>query len=315
MRLCLVALLAIATSAHADPASKARADKLFEDGRKYLAAKEYALACTAFEQSQVADPAIGTELNIALCYEQWGKVASAYRAYVEAARLADAKRDNRAKGAHQKIDELDAKAPRLALELGADADPSAVILVDGKEVERAHLADDAMLDPGPHEVEVRVPGVPAKRIAVELALRDRKRIPIDAAPAKPVVTVVLPPPPAQRTTTTSRSAPRLYGGIALAAGGAVLTGVAAVVALGARSDYNAAVAGCPALACTTRADYDATRSARSRANYMTFVGAGGLALAGVGVYLMATSRIEMRGVAIAPLLGEDRVGIALGGAL
>ena len=67
---------------------KQRADKLFDDGRRYLDNKEYALACTAFEQSQEADPAIGTQLNIALCYEQWGHYASAYRAYVDAEKLA-----------------------------------------------------------------------------------------------------------------------------------------------------------------------------------------------------------------------------------
>src|SRR5687767_9767942 len=62
---------------------KQRADALFEDGRRYLEKKEYALACTAFEQSHAADPGIGTLANIALCYETWGKTASAYRWYLE----------------------------------------------------------------------------------------------------------------------------------------------------------------------------------------------------------------------------------------
>src|SRR5438309_4348973 len=64
-----MAVAALGAPAHAD---KKRADALFEDGRRYLATHEYALACTAFEQSQEADPAIGTQLNIALCYENWG---------------------------------------------------------------------------------------------------------------------------------------------------------------------------------------------------------------------------------------------------
>ncbi|HLL21253.1 MAG TPA: hypothetical protein VK427_03930, partial [Kofleriaceae bacterium] len=70
----------VANTASADSSSKTRADKLFSDGRKYLVNGEYSLACTAFEQSQAADPAIGTQLNIALCYEQWGKLAAAYDA-------------------------------------------------------------------------------------------------------------------------------------------------------------------------------------------------------------------------------------------
>ena len=91
----IAVVLASSTIADADT-EKERTDKLFEDGRKYLSAKEYALACTASEQSHVSDPAIGTQLNIALCYEAWVKTAVAYRAYVEAERLAKLKFDDRA---------------------------------------------------------------------------------------------------------------------------------------------------------------------------------------------------------------------------
>src|SRR5947208_10483179 len=99
----LMGLCAIA-AAKTPQEQKIRADKLFDDGRKYLASKEFALACTAFEQSQEADPAIGTELNIALCYEEWGKVTAAYRAYLEAERLAKEKKDDREAGAHDKVE-------------------------------------------------------------------------------------------------------------------------------------------------------------------------------------------------------------------
>lgn len=136
---------------------KQRADKLFEDGRGYLAAKEYALACTAFEQSHASDPAIGTLLNIALCYEEWGKIASAYRTYLEAERFAKQKQDDRAKGARQKVDELAPRVTHLIVDVPADADVSTVFLFDGKELSRAALADDVLVDPGRHEIEARVP--------------------------------------------------------------------------------------------------------------------------------------------------------------
>ena len=146
--------------ASADKESKARADKLFEDGRKYLAAKEYALACTAFEQSQAADPAIGTQLNIALCYEEWGKLASAYKAYVEAERLAKAKKDNRSKHAKKKMTELEPKLGRLRVSIPASADPYSIFLFDGKETTRESLVEEQLLDAGAHTVEVRVAGAP-----------------------------------------------------------------------------------------------------------------------------------------------------------
>lgn len=286
---------------------KLRADKLFEDGRKYLAAKEYALACTAFEQSHDADPAIGTLLNLALCYEEWGKLASAYRAYLEAERYAELKFDDRAKGAHKKVDELAPKTPHLLVNIPADADISTVFLFDGKEITREKLAGDVLVDPGPHEIEARVPGRLPKKTTVDLAPGERRRITIEVPRAELKVIV----------TTSPRKTGRLYGGIGLTAGGAIAVGTAGFVALLARRDYADAIAGCPELRCETSAAYDATQRARRRATYMTFVGAGGAVLAAAGVYLMLTSageRSEKR-VELLPVFDGGGLGLAIGGRL
>ena len=298
--LAVLAGIGLCASAAADPASKERADKLFEDGRRYLGQREYALACTAFEQSQQADPAIGTQLNIALCYEQWGKTASAYRAYVEAERLARLKFDNRATGARKKVDELAPKAPRLRFELPAGADASVVILFDGKELAIEKLGDELLVDPGAHELEARVPGTPAKKTPIDIKDGERRTIAIDV-PAAPLRE--LPPPP--------RRTGRLYGGIAMISLGTVAIGVGTVVALGARSDYNDAVALCPQFRCPTREAFDATQDARSRANYMTIVVAGGAVIAGAGLYMVLTSR----GTRVQPIVRGDQVGLAIGGDL
>lgn len=292
-------------------ADKARADKLFEDGRRYLAAKEYALACTAFEQSHEADPAIGTQLNIALCYEDWGKIASAYRAYLQAERVASEKGDKRVDGARKKLAALEPRVPHLTLALPADADPSAVLRVDGKEIDRGALAEPLLLDPGPHQIEARVPGKPPTRTEVELALGDRRTVAVDVPKPDAKVIVVRAP----------RSTGKLYGGLALTLGGVGAIGAASFIALAARQDYTDALAGCPELVCRTRADYDATQDARSRANMMTFVGAAGVVLAGAGVYLMLTSggkrtsTTETAAVTITPTVTPDGIGVTLGGTL
>ena len=294
--------------AAADPAGKARADKLFEDGRKYLATKEYALACTAFEQSQEADPAIGTALNIALCYEDWGKTASAYRAYREAERLAKLKFDARATGAHKKVDELASHVPRLRLELPANIDPSVVILFDGKELSLDKLADELLVDPGPHRIEARMPGRPPKAKDFDLKDGEHTTTTIDI----PEAAITAPPSPPRRKG-------RLYGGITLISGGVVAIGVASVVALKARSDYNAQIGMCPQFVCTSRTAYDATRNARTRANYMTVVGAGGIVLIGAGLYLALTSHgvpaEHPKAAQLVPILGGDQIGVAYGGSL
>lgn len=310
-------MLALPSAAFAD---KARADKLFEEGRGYLQRKEYALACTAFEQSQQADPAIGTQLNIALCYEEWGKLASAYKAYVEAERLAKDKKDKREKHARKKQDELEPKLGRLRISVPASADPYSIFLFDGKETTREELVEEQLLDAGAHTIEVRVAGAPPKVTSIDLKGGESKSIEVEL----PVV-VVTPTggsePRRQRETITiagPRQKGKLYGGLALGGAGLVTMGVAGVVALGARSDYNNAIAMCPGNVCTDRANYDATQDARSKANTMTFVTIGGAALVGVGVFLILTSKgepITVEKVSARPLLTPDTVGIAIGGSL
>ncbi|MGE5181385.1 MAG: hypothetical protein ACM31C_04965 [Acidobacteriota bacterium] len=320
MRLLVAcAVVGVMSTAVAGPAEKKRADKLFDDGRRYLANKEYALACTAFEQSQQADPAIGTQLNIALCYEEWGHVAAALKAFQEAERLAAARHDNRAKAAHKKVEELTPKVPHLTLEVAANADPSTVFLLDGKEAERSVLGGDMILEPGQHTMEVRVPGVPPKTTTITLALGDHKRIPVEV-PTPPTVVVhqvVQAPPPAAAPPAPPRDKPRLYAGIGLAAGGGVALGVASYVALIARSDYNTAIAQCPSNTCTTRKAYDDTQAAISNANIASIVAGAGVVLAGVGVYLILTShgqRAESR-VSAAPLVAPGTLGVTFGGSL
>jgi tetratricopeptide (TPR) repeat protein len=311
--LVLVAMVGLGDIAFADQTSKERAEKLFDDGRRYLGQKEYALACTAFEQSHVSDPAIGTQLNIALCYESWGKTASAYRAYREAEKLAYSKNDPRAAGARKKVDELAPKIPRLTFTIPDDADPSTVFLFDGKEIDPTKLKDELFVDAGKHTVDARVPGKPGK--LTEVDIQDGQRLNISIVVPKPeVVTIV---------RTAPRSKPRFYGGIAAIGSGTVLVGLSAFVALAARQDYRAA--NCPDHMCATQGDLDRSDDARTRARNMTYVGVGGLAIAGVGVYLLLTSRraqettadnqAEQASLELRPLLGRDSIGLAIGGSL
>jgi hypothetical protein len=287
-------------------AEKARADALFEDGRRYLEKKEYALACTAFEQSNAADPAIGTLLNIALCYETWGKTASAYRWYLESERSAREKKDDREKGAREKVDELAPKVPHLQVNIPETTEKSVVYLLDGKETTREKLADDLLLDPGSHDIEVRVPGREPKKTTVELKNGERKRVTLEM-PRAPVKEIITP-----------RNTRRLYGGIALIGGGALTMGAAGFVALIARQDYVNAIEDCPMQTCTQRDAYDKTQDARSRATYMTFVTIGGAAIVGAGIYFILTSKgkpitVERTALELTPVIGPDGLGFAVGG--
>ena len=307
----------LAGTAAADPSGRARADKLFNDGRKYLANGEFSLACTAFEQSQQADRAIGTQLNIALCYEKWGHLATAYHAFSDAERMARAANDKRVTVAHKYVAALESKIARLRVRIPSGADPYAIFVLDGKEIPAAQLTDELVLDPGKHVIDVRVAGAPPKSNAITLKAGERKELELElpATSEKPAPEKS-EPSEESAPVASSRSKPRLYGGIALTTAGAAALAVASVVALGAKSDYEAAVVGCPGGMCDSLTAFEATRDARDRAKAMTWVFVGGAVLAAGGVYFIVTSkRAPAERVSVTPVIDSRFAGLVVGGSL
>src|SRR5215471_15599831 len=71
-----------------DAMAKATAEALFADGRRLVAAGDYAAACPKFAASQKLDPGVGTALNLADCYERMGRWASAWAEFRSAASAA-----------------------------------------------------------------------------------------------------------------------------------------------------------------------------------------------------------------------------------
>ena len=61
---------------------KAAADALFDAARDLMNAEEYAAACPKFQDSHDLDPAVGTLLNLGLCYKKAGQTASAWTTYM-----------------------------------------------------------------------------------------------------------------------------------------------------------------------------------------------------------------------------------------
>src|SRR4029078_4649256 len=98
--------------AHADSAA-AQADHLFRKGSRLLAQKKYPDACAAFEASDRLDPGIGAKLNVARCYQEWGKLATAWRWDVNAETMATSAHDARAKKIHELVEGLEPDVPRL----------------------------------------------------------------------------------------------------------------------------------------------------------------------------------------------------------
>ncbi len=177
--LAALALCGLAGAAHAD-----RADQLFKKGQKLLAEKRYSEACAAFEDSDRLDPEIGAKLNVARCYQEWGKLATAWRWYTDAEQLASKAGDPRTPKIHARVEELDRDVPHLTLVLPPDAATDHLaIQLDGGAVALATLGEERRIDPGPHQITIFVDGKPRTQ-TVPVQRGDRAKVTLDI-PARP----------------------------------------------------------------------------------------------------------------------------------
>ena len=96
-----ICLLPFDTVAHAQT-GEAVAESLFRDGKQLFQSDDFEHACPKLAQSYQIDPAGGTALLLAICYEKQGRLASAWARYNDA--LVLAKRDAREDRARLELD-------------------------------------------------------------------------------------------------------------------------------------------------------------------------------------------------------------------
>jgi len=304
----------LATTAFAD-----RADELFKKGKKLLVEKKYAEACMAFEESDRIDPGIGAKLNVAKCYEDWGKLATAWRWFTDAEQMARTAKDDRAAKIHELAVALDGNVPRLTVIVPAGMSTDGVaVKLDGTPLDIASLGRELRVDPGPHQIDTVIDGekqtkiIPVERgAASEITLeRSAKRAPSGARRTKPVDVVVRRDPVRTRQLT----------GLGVAGAGVLTIGIAGIVSLIERGDYKDALAA----HCNGARDMcDAeglklTHRARHRANIATGFTLGGLAAVAGGLVVYFTTPKPASGnehaLYLSPSIGSAGNGVVLGGA-
>src|ERR1043165_1077086 len=156
-------MLVWVAQAAADPQQDDLATRLFDEGIA-LRDKDPKAACVKFRASYEANPQpIGTILNVALCEEHDGNIASAVRLYSEArdraheANLTTANKASEAdKAAMERLGQLEHDGPPLSISL-TEPLPEVRVLVDKRLIDPAGLTNVAV-DPGERVVEVGAPG-------------------------------------------------------------------------------------------------------------------------------------------------------------
>ncbi len=138
---------------------KAAADVLFKDARALIAVKHYAEACPKLEASQHLDPAPGTELNLADCYEQTGRFASAWGMFHQAAD--DARRIGDTDAEQVALERgalLDAKISHLTIQPPNEKIVGLVVTRNGTTIDLVMLGGALPVDAGDQRIECHAPG-------------------------------------------------------------------------------------------------------------------------------------------------------------
>ena len=296
---CLVCLTVLCgvrpAAAEITPAQRATAEALFQQAAELMEQKRFSEACAQFAASQELDPALGTSLYLADCYEQTGKTASAWALFQEAADGARrAQQSDREQIANERAANLKGRLSKVELKVAAAGRiPGLELRINDTPVPTASWNTALPVDPGQTRVEARAAGKKPWSVAIKVA------------PGPSIQSVEVPAladaPQAMSTDSASvlseKLAPRDPGAtqrtIGYVVGAAGVVGLAVGGYFGYRAlDLNKQSKGeCRAddpNACTSQGA--ATREdAQSAATVSTITSIGGGVLLGTGLTLVFTA--------------------------
>jgi hypothetical protein len=142
---------------------------------------QFSAAARKLERSAELDVQPGTLLNLALCYEQLGRAASAWSTYRRAATVAARRGDRREQRARDAAARLEPRLVRMGIRVfPRNRVPGLVVRRDGKEIASDLFGETFPIDPGKTRVVASAPG------------RVRWEKVVDASPSSGIVWVDVP---------------------------------------------------------------------------------------------------------------------------
>lgn len=224
LRSCLMLaclLSAKGASAETSATQKAAAEALFQRAVELMSEGKPQQACPKFESSQQIDPALGTLLRLADCYEAEGKTASAWATFQQASSTAAAQgRSDREAIANERAHSLQQRLSQLELTFAAPVAESE-LHINGVLIPPASYDAALPVDPGTVTIEVSAPGYQSfsKRLEVPVGPAS-VRVPIPKlvrAVAPTPAPLPKPEPPPVEPGSGLRTAGFVTGGGGLAA--------------------------------------------------------------------------------------------------
>jgi len=278
------------------------ADKLFQEAKALRKAGKADEACAKFHDAFALNPhAIGFLLNVAVCEQKQGALATALEHFTEARdRAREAKLNAQAKVADDHIAQITPDVPHLTITL-AEVTPETKLVVDDRAVLPTQAAN-LPIDPGNHTITVTAPGRVTFQttIAVEKAARNTVAIPVLAQPVKNW----------RRITGIATGAV----GLAAAVGG---IGVSLYAKRNYDREFEGSPPNCDSTGCNA-AGLHATDNARTLGNVATVIAiAGGVVMVGGAVLFFTAPKqavsTETNAVSFVPTISPTGLGVSASG--
>jgi hypothetical protein len=297
-----LAILLVQGRASGQPTSPSKsAEALFREARGLMDAKDYTAACPKFAESQKLEPAPGTLLNLADCYEKNGQTASAWSTFKDASKAAAAR--NRADWtatANQRAAALEPKLASLAIAVPGPADVAGLhVERDGQVVERPAWGNPVPVDPGPHVLTASATGRKPWTKRVDVAATKNIVIDLPVLDAEPVIAPVVvkkPEPDEKPKVEPDGQSLRIAGYVAAGVGiaGLAVGTFTGLHALSKRSDAEGKCEIYP-----SRCSPDATAANDEAQKFATIstislVAGGVLVVGGLVLVLIAPKKADVR---------------------
>jgi hypothetical protein len=318
------ALALLAGAARADvPSDKAAAaEALFQEARNLSAKGDYTAACPKFKASHELDPGYGVLFNLAECFGNLGKTASAWAAYTEAAGLAKAAgQKDRVEKAEKRVTELLPKLQRVTVTVPSPP-PGLVVKRDGVALDPATWGVALPVDPGKHTISAEAPGkkpftaeadTTGPGSTVTVTIPELGDVPRTESTSVPTAAPTATAPVTDDGRGTRRTVGLVIGGAGVAGlvVGAVMGGLAGSKWSDARDNH------CRTETLCDPAGVGLAGEAKTFAQVSTalFIGGGVLAAGGATLFFLSlgSGKKEGTGLFFAPSAGPKSGGVTVHG--